>query len=135
MPARERVLGAPLCDLVGRWLIAPKVLVKLRAAAINFENQTGRQVFLISGWRSQRAQEALEASGRPTAPEDLSTHRTCPATGADIDLGFLVSNLMKAVWGSSVVFAGLRGGGGSPIDPETGIPTDWAHVDDGPRSG
>jgi len=133
MPERERLVGPALCDLVGRWEVSHVVLEKVIAAAEDFEFQTGREVFIISGFRTKAEQRNLERRGRPTAPDNLSTHRSCPATGVDVDLGFAISDLMKVVWGTAVVFRGLRWGGGSPVDPQTGIPEDWAHVDNGPR--
>lgn len=133
MPERERLTQAPLCDLVGRWNVDWRVLEKVILAAADFEFQTGRDVFIISGFRTQAEQIRLGKAGRPTAPDELSTHRSCIATGVDVDLGFVISDLMKVLWGTAVVFRGLRWGGGSPIDPLTGIPSDWNHVDGGPR--
>lgn len=46
--------------------------------------------------------------------------------------GFPV-NQYKVELGVAAVENGLRWGGGSPRDPETGIPRDWNHVDTGPR--
>lgn len=134
MPERERLTQSPLCDLVGRWNVDWQVMQKAQAAATEFELQTGRDVFIISGFRTAAEQKRLGKAGRPTAPDELSTHRSCIATGIDVDLGFVVSDLMKAIWGSRALEAGLRVGGGSPIDPTTGLNTDWNHVDNGPRT-
>jgi len=133
MPERERLTQSPLCDLVGRWNVDHVVMIKAVLAAADFEFQTGREVFIMSGWRTQQEQARLKKAGRPAAPDNLSTHRSCIATGIDVDLGFVVSDLMKAVWGSAALLRGLRVGGGSPIDPLTGLNTDWNHVDNGPR--
>ena len=92
----------------------------------------GRRVSIISGWRSRNEQRQLSRQGRPAARDDLSTHRSCPATGVDITLGFMPTNFMKATWGRITLINGLRWGGGGPVF-ESGIPKDWQHVDRGPR--
>lgn len=103
-------------------------------SAQDFELETGgRRVYIISGWRSRAEQQQLGKAGRPTARDDLSTHRTCPATGVDISLGLLPSNFMKALWGRITLVNGLRWGGGGSVDPDSLIPLDWQHVDRGPR--
>jgi len=133
-PSQEPVTGEFLCAIASRWLVEPAVMLKALAAAREFTAVTGRDVFIMSGFRTAQEQERLKREGRPTAPDELSTHRSCLATGIDVDMGFLISNAMKALWGSAAVSAGLRWGGGSPISPITGIPSDWNHVDVGPRT-
>ena len=93
----------------------------------------GLRVEIISGWRSELEQRRLGRQGRPTAPDALSTHRSCPATGVDISLGLLPTGFMKVTWGRLAGICGLRWGGGGATDPETLIPLDWQHVDRGPR--
>jgi len=139
MPERE-LLSRPepltstvLCDLVQRWLVEPEVMTKVVLAAQDYRLQTGLEVFIISGHRTAAEQARLKKAGRPTAADTVSTHRSCLSTGVDIDLGFLIPNSQKVFWGASAVFRGLRWGGGSPVDPLTGIPSDWQHVDIGPR--
>jgi len=105
---------------------------RVHNSALDFELETGRPVEIISGWRSAREQASLARSGRPTAPDELSTHRSCPATGVDISLGFGPTRVMKAIWGRIAVMNGLRWGGGGHVD-DGGIPFDWPHVDIGPR--
>jgi len=97
-----------------------------------FRMETGRDVEIISGFRTRDEQVRLGRTGRPTAPDELSTHRSCPATGVDVSLGFLPTRVMKAIWGRIAVLNGLRWGGGGEVD-EGGIPLDWGHVDRGPR--
>lgn len=139
MPERELLsVGLPLtteqlCERSSKWLVTPEVFMRVTVAARSFAFQTGREVFIISGWRSKEEQARLGRQGRPTATEALSTHRSCLATGIDVDLGFLVPKILQVRWGAEAVFAGLRWGGGSRVDPETGIPSDWNHVDLGPR--
>ncbi len=101
-------------------------------AAELFTNFTRSPVWIVSGWRSAGEQLALERAGRPTATEERSTHRSCPATGVDISLGAFPSLDQKRFWGQMVESNGLRWGGGSPVDSD-GIPSDWQHVDRGPR--
>ena len=96
------------------------------------EEMGGSPVSIVSGWRSQNEQRRLHRLGRPSAPDQLSTHRSCPATGVDISLGVMPTNFQKATWGRFTLIHGLRWGGGGPVF-ETGIPVDWPHVDTGPR--
>jgi hypothetical protein len=90
---------------------------------------------LISGHRSMRRQVQLELEGRPAADPGLSTHTSCPATGADVWPSVAPTNYVKALLGEAATLEGLRWGGGSPVDPETGIPSDWNHLDLGRRYG
>lgn len=104
------------------------------SSARDYELETGgRRVRIISGFRTRYEQRRLGRQGRPTAPDDRSTHRTCPATGVDISLGLNASEFMKVTWGNIVLRNGLRWGGGGPVDPDNLIPLDWRHVDRGPR--
>lgn len=135
MPAREEVVSSDCCALAQRWGVSLEVLLRLIIAAIKFRARTGRKVLIISGFRTAAEQEALRIAGRPTAPDELSTHRSFPATGIDVSFsGEPLSNASKALWGAEVIEAGLRWGGGSKLD-SNGIPTDWQHVDIGPRQG
>ena len=130
IPQRIDPRGDPCTDYA-RWLVSPVLMEKLQRAAgtLPFD------VFIISGYRSCEEQQALAAAGRPAADCHLSTHvATCPATGADVKLSVPALPMIQAQFGQAVVFAGLRWGGGSPVDPETGIPSDWNHVDLGPVS-
>lgn len=86
---------------------------------------------VISGFRTLEEQLELERQGRPAADPDKSTHLTCPATGADLELPLAPDDGLKWEFGTGVTFAGLRWGGGSRL--ERGIPLDWNHVDLGPR--
>jgi len=101
-------------------------------SAEDFFLETGRSPQIISGYRTRAEQAKLAKRGRPTAPDELSTHRSCPATGVDVSLGALPTRVMKAIWGRIAVFNGLRWGGGGAVD-DGGIPLDWQHVDRGPR--
>lgn len=103
-------------------------------AAQRFALETGGiRVWIISGWRSQEEQRRLSRLSRPTAPDSLSTHRSCPATGVDISIQLLTSEFLKVTWGRVASNEGLRWGGGGPVDPKNLIPLDWRHVDTGPR--
>lgn len=129
----EVVTDSDFCELANRWRVRPDVMELVWKSAEQLEFETGRTVWIISGFRTAAEQRALEKAGRPAAPDQISTHRSCPATGVDVWLGPLPSNLLKVTWGRITTFNGLRWGGGSPIDPETGIPEDWNHVDRGQR--
>jgi len=87
---------------------------------------------IISGYRTAEYQAQLAAEGAHTAPDALSTHRSCPATGADVWPELTPTNVVKAAVGEAATVAGLRWGGGSKLDAD-GIPIDWNHLDLGPR--
>lgn len=129
----EVILGRDHCVLAQEWQVVPSVMRRVQLSAADFEQETGREVRILSGYRTQHEQEELAREGRPTAPDNLSTHRTCPATGVDVSLGFLPTRVLKATWGRIAVMNGLRWGGGGNVD-DGGIPIDWGHVDAGPRS-
>ena len=135
MPEREFITDADPCDLAERWTVSPDTMERVWATARSYEQATGgRRVRIISGWRTRTEQRNLGRQGRPTAPDDLSTHRSCPATGVDISLGLLPTGFMKVTWGRLALLNRLRWGGGGPVDPESLIPVDWRHVDTGPRT-
>jgi len=132
VPEREVIALADPCTLAETWGIDPETMRRVFLAAELYENFTRSPVWIISGYRTRLEQLALRRSGRPAAPDELSTHRSCPATGVDISLGTLPSREKKMFWGQMVESVGLRWGGGSEVD-EGGIPLDWPHVDLGPR--
>jgi len=119
-----------ICGLAGRWMITEDLSRRLSFMA----ERLPFGLSIISGHRTASKQLQLGAEGRPTAQVDRSTHTSCPATGADLWPGVAVTRVVQATFGEAAVVAGLRWGGGSPIDPDTGIPSDWNHVDLGPRS-
>lgn len=119
----------PICALAERWGLAELLAIRLGQMAGRLEFA----ISIISGLRTRAEQQALRESGRPTAPDDLSTHLSCPATGADVMPQIAVTTSVKGRIGTEAVFAGLRWGGGSKVDPTTGIPRDWNHFDLGPR--
>jgi len=118
-----------ICRLQEKWKISGVLAVKLvcMATRLPFKIQ------IISGFRTKSHQEELIRKG-VGAPFELSTHCTCPATGADLRVELAVTDVVKATFGAATRPCGLRWGGGSKIDPETGIPWDWNHVDLGPRT-
>jgi len=128
----ERISGTDPCDLAVTWGLDVTFASKLAVAVAQYEEQTRGTVFITSGFRTKQSQDRLRRQGRPTADDDRSTHRSCPATGADVMLGFAPVRVQKHIWGNVLFLNGLRWGGGSPMD-ENGIPTDWQHVDMGPR--
>lgn len=133
MPEREVLADAEPCTVANRWAVDIETIRRVIAAAQDFRTETGgKEVWIISGFRTHREQQRLSRQGRPTAADDRSTHRSCPATGVDISLGLMPSNFMKATWGRFTLVHGLRWGGGGEVF-ESGIPKDWQHVDLGPR--
>lgn len=121
------------CAFLNRWGISDELGSKLVQMAGNLEFG----ISIISGIRSEQLQEDLRLQGRPTAPPGRSTHTSCPATGADLLTLVAPVVAVKARFGAAATFVGLRWGGGSPrgaLDSdEPGIPSDWNHVDLGPR--
>ena len=132
MPAREVITLSDPCVLSEIWGVDVDVMDRVFKAAELYTNFTRSPVWIISGFRTRLEQLQLRRSGRPAAPDELSTHRSCPATGVDISLGALPSRDKKLFWGQMVQSNGLRWGGGSEVD-SGGIPSDWRHVDRGPR--
>jgi len=132
MPEREILSDGDPCDIGRRWGVSLDTIQRAQLAAADFFVETGRLVWIISGFRTRAEQQRLSRQGRPTAPDDLSTHRSCPATGIDVSLGARPSNFLKATWGRFTLVRGLRWGGGGAVT-ESGIPLDWQHVDVGPR--
>jgi hypothetical protein len=132
VPERETITGKDVCDLAERWKVDPAFLRRVQLAAQDFESETRRTVRIISGHRTAAEQARLGRQGRPTTSDELSTHRSCPATGVDLNFGFGLVRTEKHIWGRILFMNGLRWGGGSKLDAN-GIPTDWQHVDAGPR--
>jgi hypothetical protein len=120
------------CEQIRKWGISTELAERITAVRQGWLQETDRAFWIISGARTCQQQLALRAAGRPATSCELSTHVSVPATGADLFIGGLPSPAIKATFGRLVVFAGLRWGGGSPVD-DIGIPSDWNHVDLGPR--
>lgn len=116
------------CAFALKWKITRTLAHRL----ITMANDLPFEIKIISGYRSVEEQNALRAQGRPTAPNDRSTHVRCPATGADILPLIASSDRVKLEMGRAGVLAGLQWGGRSPVDSRTGIPSDWQHFDLGP---
>ena len=123
---------ANVCEIAARWGVDLATMERVATAAEQFFLETRQRVEIISGYRTKAEQGALRRSGRPAAPDALSTHRSCPASGVDVSLGFAPVRTHKAIWGRLAVMNGLRWGGGGAAD-DGGIPVDWGHVDRGPR--
>lgn len=120
------------CEIARRWLVRQDVIERVVRGAHQFKAETGRDVEIISGYRSPEKQRALKAQGRPAADPDVSNHTSCPATAVDLRIGFAPTRAMKATLGRVMSMEGLRWGGGSKPD-SGGIPSDWNHFDMGPR--
>ena len=121
-------LDADPCDIAARWGITLNLATRL----VMIATKLPFGLMIISGSRSCEEQDALRESGRPAAACDLSTHvAPCPATGADVWPAIGVDDGVKVMIGREALIAGLRWGGGSPLDA-LAIPTDWNHLDLGP---
>jgi len=134
VPERERLPADDECALAARWGVSADLVRRVNLAAFDYVAETAGTVWIISGFRTAEEQWRLNRTGRPTAPDNVSTHRSCPATGMDVALGFAPTRVQKAIWGRIATMAGLRWGGGGPVD-DGGIPIDWGHVDMGRRRG
>lgn len=144
MPASEPFFPGPVsassaearaeatCKLAKTWAVDPRVLQRAMKVAARFEAETGRKMYIISGFRTVASQIALKQAGRPAADPRLSNHTSCPATAVDVTIGFQPTKILKATMGRIAVEEGLRWGGGSPVGSD-GIPSDWNHFDVGPR--
>jgi len=135
----EGVTAETTCEgLARRWQIAPQ----LAARILLLHRLLPTSLQIISGYRTAAEQAA---AGVFAARDEDSTHRSCPATGADLWLpliriertfgGLLGSALALAqvrIFGVAVGKVGLRWGGGSRV--VAGFPLDWNHVDLGPRA-
>jgi len=122
-------------ELSRRWGIDPTLAVKLIILDYMWRERFPNvgALRIVSGWRTAEEQRELERTGRPAAPDELSTHRSCPwATGADLSLPLAPDDYTKLQLGELARIVNLRWGGGGPIDAR-GIPVDWQHVDLGPR--
>lgn len=116
------------------WGIAAELACRLIRMAHVFQERTTRELIIISGYRSCERQQELAAQGRPAAPCNVSNHTVCPARAVDLYIqgASMAPRQLKLDFGDAALIAGLRWGGGSPL--EDGIPSDWNHVDLGPRN-
>ena len=139
IPGGGNVSVAARCSIAERWGLELELVDRL----VRMAGMLPFGIEIISGARTRAHQEQLQRDGRPTAPFHLSTHAAedvhgCPrdATGADLrpQVSFNFTPAVRAQFGSAAVHAGLRWGGGGSVDPATGIPNDWQHVDLGPRT-
>ena len=121
------------CEIEVEWRVLPELAEKIALLLTRARSELGITVRIISGYRSVAKQMELKRQGRPAAPPDVSNHTTCPARAVDLSLGFAPTNVQKATLGRIATEIGLRWGGGSSVDPRTGIPSDWNHFDLGPR--
>lgn len=115
------------------WQISPTLAARIAAVMVQWHASTGGTISVFSGYRTEQEQDALRARGRPTAARGVSTHTLLPASGADLRFSGFVDTEKIALFGQIVSLNGLRWGGGSSLDPATGNPSDWQHVDLGPR--
>jgi len=123
------------CVLSRDWKLDSAFALALAKTIIEFDEETRTPVSVISGHRTDDKQRQLKKQGRPAAPVHLSNHTRCPATAVDLRISGIPTNVQKAILGRIATLNGLRWGGGSPVDPCTGIPSDWNHLDTGPRVG
>jgi len=120
------------CAISARWTIALELAKRLVLMARSIPGG----LVIFSGFRTEAQQDHLRRDGRPAADNDKSTHLSCPATGADVKFAVGGANAevqSRVQFGLAANLAGLRWGGGSTVD-DTGVPSDWNHLDLGPRT-
>jgi len=127
------VSSAESCGLQRKYQLDVRLADRLVGLFSDWDRETGVGIEVMSGFRTREGQVRPKEQGRPAASPDVSTHTTCPSTGADIRISGLITTAVKARFGRIAIMNGLRWGGGGPVDPSTGIPLDWNHVDTGPR--
>jgi len=127
------VSNESVAELQAVWKLDCRLATRIHAVFRDWLLQTGIPIEVLSGFRTDAEQIFLARAGRPAASVQVSTHTVCPATGTDVRISGIVTVDMKARFGTIAIQNGLRWGGGGPVDPITGIPLDWNHVDLGPR--
>lgn len=133
LAGRQLLNDADFCQVAIRWRITSELALGLVRLAERFESSTGNHLWIISGGRSVAKQLALIDAG-VGAPVELSTHLSCPSTGADVfPFGLHPTTNVRAFLGAAALQSGLRWGGGSSRDAN-GLPSDWNHFDLGPRT-
>lgn len=131
VPLWDSATQVDICDWASRWMVSNILANRLSM----MQRDLPYPLVIISGYRTpDEQQQLIDSDDHLAAPIDRSTHTACPATGADIwtDGVTPVTSVRAAVF-AAASRVGLRVGGGGPVDPETGIPVDWNHVDLGPR--
>lgn len=131
------MIPAPLtqdpCVVAPMWRISLDLARRGHRVARRAEASGLGLLVIISGFRTCDQQADLEASGRPAASCDRSTHTWCPASGMDVWLSSAAENRgVRLALLTMAEAEGLRVGGGGPVDAE-GLPVDWNHWDLGPR--
>lgn len=116
------------CDLVERWRIHPT----LAARIVQMSERLPFRIGVMSGYRTEAQQDELRREGTG-ARDDLSTHRSCPATGADLATDD-DSWETRVVLGRNAELLGLRWGGGAPRQNGVPVGAEWRHVDLGRRT-
>ena len=121
----ERIAG-----LASQWKLDAVLALKLHLLA----PQLPFGISIISDYRTADEQAALaKKPGVTAARDDLSTHRSCPPTGADIKVHVPLTDAVKRKIGAAAAQVGLRWGGGARRENGIPIGNEWAHLDMGPR--
>lgn len=145
MPLPQALGGLDPCALADRWGLTGDLATRLVFLADRWKSLGLGALIIFSGRRSRTQQGALGRQGRPAAPFSTSTHADedlegCPrfSTGADVKPATITDEPISRAGLINAFHAlaesmGLRAGGGSALDT-FGNPTDWQHLDLGPRS-
>lgn len=133
-PSREPISELVICELAHDWGIRPELASRI----VTVQGELPFDIWIFSGARSRKEQANYGlAFDRSTHADHDATG--CPrlATGVDmqpVSPGVRLSRPAVAQLGAAAVRAGLRWGGGAPVD-DVGIPVGnerW-HFDLGPR--
>lgn len=120
-------ISTDYCSLVDRWKIHPELAQRL----VQLSGFLPFRIGVMSGYRTAEHQATYVRAGNG-ARDDLSTHRSCPATGADLATHD-DSWETRVTLGRMAETLGLRWGGGAPRQNGVPIGVEWRHVDLGPR--
>lgn len=126
------------CELESKYKLDRAFAYKVALTLMQLKRETGVRWDILSGYRDAEHQQELIDAGRGAAIS-LSNHTLCPAHAVDVWPRTLPVRVHKLALLRVATFNGLRVGGCHPsqhgcIDPDTGIPQDWNHLDDGPRA-
>lgn len=123
-------LEADVCLFAEHWTISTELAHRIQTMQSHFPFLLS----IFSGYRTREHQEQLLRDGQTNLSPDVSTHCSCPATGADLNVDTLVaSQYVKNLFGQAATKAHLRWGGGAPFKDGVPIGKEWHHVDLGPR--
>jgi len=130
-----------ICALAERWGLLPELAERIIAS----RKELPFDIWIFSGSRSRSTQREVSRTAFDVSTHSDEESNGCPrlSTGADVqptDIANRVDFATVAQMGSAFVRAGLRWGGGAPVErledanPGGPVGVERWHVDLGPRS-